>query len=96
MNIDKLAESTGPQAGQKAVAIGATTRHPPVAEGDLPTGSDHVDMSMIGRLMARSVRALADSEEVRPEVLDLHRGIPRQNARFDNSTIDRIFRRMRG
>lgn len=94
MNIDKLAESNGPQAGQKAVAINAI-RHPPVAERNLSPGGDQVDMSMIGRLMARSIRALADSDEVRPEVLNQHRELPRQNARFDNSTIDRIFRRMR-
>ena len=53
-------------------------------------------MSMIGRLLARSIRALADSEEVRPSVLEQHRDLPSQNTRFDNGTIDRIFRRMRG
>ena len=95
MNIDKFAASSRSQAGQPAVAINAT-RQPPVAESNPASNSDQVDMSMIGRLMARSVRALADDEEVRPEVLDQHRNLPRQNARFDNSTIDRIFSRLQG
>ena len=95
MNIDKLSESSAPQAGQQAGAIG-TLRQPPVAENDRTPGSDQVDMSMIGRLMARSVRALADSEDVRPGVLAKHQDLPRQDVRFDNTTIDRIFSRMSG
>ena len=95
MNIDKLSESAGPQTSPKIGAIGATPR-PSVAESSAAANSDQVDMSMIGRLLARSIRALADSEEVRPSVLEQHRDLPSQNTRFDNGTIDRIFRRMRG
>ena len=96
MNIDKLSENAETRASQKAVAVNATPR-PPVAEPDrADAASDQVDMSMIGRLMARSVRALADSEDVRPEVLEKHQHLPRQNVSFDNGTIDRILRRMQG
>ena len=95
MNIDNLNESTGTQAGQKTGGIG-TIRRLPVVKNDSTASGDQVDMSMIGKLIARSVRALADSEDLRPEVLAQHKDLPRQNARFDNSTIDRIFRRMRG
>ena len=95
MNIDKISESTGPQSGQKIGTVGTTPR-PSVAESNAAANSDQVDMSMIGRLLARSIRDLADSEEVRPSVLEQHRDLPRQNTRFDNSTIDRIFRRMHG
>ncbi len=94
MNIDKLGESAGPQAGPKTDAIDAT-RRPPVAESNPLQAQDHTDMSMIGRLMARNIRALADSEDVRPEVLAQHQETTRQNTRFDNNIIDRIFRRMR-
>ena len=94
MNIDKLVENTGPQAAQKNVAINAI-RRPSVAECDAAPNGDQVDMSMIGRLMARSVRALADSEDVRPEVLERHKELPKQTARFDDRTIEQIFRRMR-
>ena len=94
MNIDKLNESTGSQAAQKAVGISAI-RRPPVVEHDAASG-DQVDMSMIGRLMARSLRTLADSDGVRPEVLAKHQLLPRQNARFDDNTINRILGRMQG
>ena len=93
MNIDKLAEHAGAADTTKIAAIGSP-RLAPVAESDKPVSSDQIDMSMIGKLMARSLRALADNEEIRPEVLNLHQQLPRQTARFDDSTIDHIFRRM--
>ena len=93
MNIDKLNESIGSQGAQKTVGI-STIRRPSVVECDSTPSGDQIDMSMIGRLMERSVRSLADSEAIRPEILAKFQQIPRQNARFSDSTIDRIFRRM--
>lgn len=95
MNIDKLHEHASLQAAQKTVGIRAI-RPQPVAENDAPAASDQVDMSMIGRLMARSIRTLAESDDVRPEVIAKHQPLARQNARFDDQTIDRIFCRMLG
>ena len=95
MNIDKFSESTGSQAAQKSVGISAI-RQRPVVERDSAAVGDQVDMSMIGRLMARSIRTLADSEAVRPDVIAKHQQLPRQNARFDDNAINRIFSRMQG
>ena len=93
MNIDKLGEGSAPQPNQKATAAGAT-RSAPVAEYAHAPERDQVDMSMIGRLMARNLRALADDEDIRPAKIDLHKSVPRQPAQYDNATIDRILRRM--
>ncbi len=95
MNIDNLSEGLRSQAARKAVGIDTISRRP-VVERDPVTSGDQVDMSMIGKLMARSVRMLADSEGVRPEVLAKHQQLPKQNARFDDKTLDRIFYRMQG
>ena len=95
MNIDKFSDITASQAAQKAVAVRAIRQQQAVAESDFTaSASDQVDMSMIGHLMARSVRMLADSEGVRPEVIAKHQMLAKQNARFDDHTIDRIFARM--
>ena len=94
MNIDKLREESAAQAAQRAVGISAIRRQP-VVESDSSVAGDQVDMSMIGRLMARSIRMLADSEEVRPEVIAKYQQLPRQNVRFDDNTLDRLFSRMR-
>jgi hypothetical protein len=95
MQIDYLIRTTGVEAPKKSVAISGTTPRP-VAGYDQPTPSDQVDMSLISRMMARSIRTLADQEEVRPERLARFQELPRQNARFDDKTIDRIFRAMQG
>ena len=95
MNIDKIRENTSAQAAQKTVGIRAI-RPQPVAENDAPVVGDQVDMSMISRLMARSIRTLAENDGVRPEVVAKHQPLTRQNARFDDQTIDRIFCRMLG
>ena len=94
MNIDKLNENTGSLGTHKTVGISAIRRQT-VVERDSASG-DQVDMSMIGQLMARSLRVLADSDAVRPEVLAKHQPLPRQNGRFDDQAIDRIFCRMQG
>ena len=93
MNIDKLNERLATQAAQKTVGINAI-RQRPVAESDAVSSGDQVDMSMIGHLMARSLRMLADSDQVRPEVIAKHQQLPQQNVRFDHHTIDRIYGRM--
>ena len=46
--------------------------------------------------MARSIRMLAENDGVRPDVIAKHQPLARQNARFDDPTIDRIFCRMLG
>ena len=93
MNIDQLGQSSAPQPSHKTTAAEAT-RQAPVAQHDLAPTSDQVDMSMISRLMARNLRAVADGEEIRPEKLEQFQGISRQPAQYDNATIDRILRRM--
>ena len=95
MNINQLGENSPAQAAPKAVASGAN-HLAPVAKHDLAPRSDQTDMSMIGHLMARSVRALADSDQVRPDVLAQNKGLPQLNADFDNRTIDQILLRMQG
>ena len=93
MNIDKLNDRLAPQATHNTVGIHAI-RQRPVVESDAVTAGDQVDMSMISRLMARSLRVLADSDQVRPEVLAKHQQLPQLNVRFDNQTVDRIYGRM--
>ncbi len=93
MNIDKLNERSETQAAQKTVGLRPLAGQP-VVKRDLDVVCDQVDMSMISRFMARSIRVLADSDTVRPEVIAKHQQLPRQNVRFDDHTIDRLFGRM--
>jgi len=94
MHIDTLSSSTGAEATKKSIAI--STRSRPVAGYDQPPTADQVDMSMISRIMARNLRELADSDQVRPEKIASFQALPRQTARFDDQSIDRIFRAMQG
>ncbi len=93
MHIDTLSSNSAAQAAKHTVAI-TSTNHRPVAGYDQPPAADQVDMSLISRIMSRAIRELADKEEVRPEVLAHFQNLPRQTARFDDQTIDRIFRSM--
>jgi hypothetical protein len=86
--------TTGTEPPTGRVAITGTAPRP-VAGYDAPAPADQADMSMISRIMARTIRELADQEEVRPERVARFQELPRQNARFDDPTTDRIFRAMR-
>jgi hypothetical protein len=95
MHIDTLFSNAGAEATKNSVAI-SSTRPRPVAGYDQPPAADQVDMSMISRIMARNLRELADSDQVRPEKIAAFQALPRQTARFDDQAIDRIFRAMQG
>jgi hypothetical protein len=95
MNIEEISGNSEARAARNVARLG-TTPGTAGAQRTAAAMDDHVDMSMIGHIMARSVKSLADGDQPRPARLEQFRGIAQESTRFSDSVIDRIMRRMLG
>lgn len=98
MNIDALQKGevgadVGIRQAAKAAGVGRTGAS---AGAKSASRSDRVDMSVISKVMAKSIRDLADDLEPRQEILDAYRGFVDRDADLSDKAIDRIMDRIAG
>lgn len=94
MNIEELSRNTSVAAARKQAPVG--TSSDAGAARDTAQLRDSVDMSMIGRIMAKSVKNLADSEQPRAAKIEQFSHFVEQSVRFPNNAIDKVISRMAG
>jgi hypothetical protein len=95
MNLDKLSGIREAPQVQNATPVGRSNPQP-VVNVDDEQPVDNIDMSMIGRIMSRSIKDLANDDLQRPEKALQFKDLAERPARFTDSIIDKIFKRMAG
>lgn len=93
MNIEELSENGKAQHARNPLPVSKPRTQAP-ARPARPASLDSVDMSMIGRILAKGLKELAEDEPPRPEKLEQFREFVRRPGRLPDKVVDGILRRM--